>query len=292
MVNSIIQWNIRGFKGNFEEWCLLSNLYKPTVIGLQETLLTDLKTPSMNGFSFTDKKLPKQYCRKSGISYHAIFFLFAAILWRARGACAFTVHVLGRFWWFWLRAIICTPTGSLCYYCHPLGYYLCCCYSFCHAMLFLCIPSTVSDVWSFIQNFEEGKTNKTQTQPFECFFSHHLNNLTLTLSSPVGKCVLHLFPGKEDRQTLEAMAWQLLAEMMEVAKRGLVINEKIIKVKWWVVVNVSIHVQCDYKVWLDRWSRVLGPYRLTEAQMYWSTDPLCVYQLWQMSCPGTGTTSW
>ena len=38
--------------------CLLSNLYKPAVIGLQETLLTNLKTPSMTGFSFLTKSSP------------------------------------------------------------------------------------------------------------------------------------------------------------------------------------------------------------------------------------------
>ena len=55
----------------------------------------------------------------------------------------------------------------------------------------LCIPSTVWCVKFYPKFFEEEKTNKTQSQPFECFFSHHLNNLTRTLSSPVGKCVLH-----------------------------------------------------------------------------------------------------
>ena len=58
MASSIVQWNIRGFNGNFEELCLLSKLYKPAVIGLQETLLTDLKTPSMTGFSILTKSSP------------------------------------------------------------------------------------------------------------------------------------------------------------------------------------------------------------------------------------------
>ena len=52
MANSIVEWNIRGFNGNFEELCLLGKLYKPAVIGLQETLLTDFKTPSMIVLAF------------------------------------------------------------------------------------------------------------------------------------------------------------------------------------------------------------------------------------------------
>ena len=44
--HSIIQWNVRGFQGNFEELALLS-----AVFGLQETFLTSSKTPSFSGFN-------------------------------------------------------------------------------------------------------------------------------------------------------------------------------------------------------------------------------------------------
>ena len=40
-MNSIIQWNCRGFKANFEELSLLVNEKKPVAICLQETFVKD-----------------------------------------------------------------------------------------------------------------------------------------------------------------------------------------------------------------------------------------------------------
>ena len=55
MEHSFIQWNLRGFQANLEELALLSRRYKPTVFGLQETFLTNSKTPSFSGFNILNK---------------------------------------------------------------------------------------------------------------------------------------------------------------------------------------------------------------------------------------------
>ena len=55
MEHSIIQWNVRSFQTNFEELALLSRRYKPAVFGLQETCLTNSKTPSFSGFNLLTK---------------------------------------------------------------------------------------------------------------------------------------------------------------------------------------------------------------------------------------------
>jgi len=55
MAHSIIQWNFRSFQVNFEELTLLARLYRPAVVGLQETFLTDSKSLSFTGFSILTK---------------------------------------------------------------------------------------------------------------------------------------------------------------------------------------------------------------------------------------------
>ena len=47
--------NLRGFQANFEELALLSRRYKLAVFGLQETFLTNSKTPSFSGFNILTK---------------------------------------------------------------------------------------------------------------------------------------------------------------------------------------------------------------------------------------------
>ena len=55
MEHSIAQWNLRGFQANYEELVLLSKQYKPAVIALQETLLTNSKLPTFSGFNILTK---------------------------------------------------------------------------------------------------------------------------------------------------------------------------------------------------------------------------------------------
>ena len=55
MEHSIVQWNLRGFRANYEELVLLSKQYKPAVIALQETLLTNSKLPTFSGFNILNK---------------------------------------------------------------------------------------------------------------------------------------------------------------------------------------------------------------------------------------------
>ena len=58
MEHSVVQWNMRGFQANFEELALLSRRFRPAVFGLQETLLTNSKSPSFSGFSILTKNSP------------------------------------------------------------------------------------------------------------------------------------------------------------------------------------------------------------------------------------------
>ena len=55
MEHSVVQWNVRGFQADFEEFALLSRRYRPAVFGLQETLLTYSKSPSFSGFRILTK---------------------------------------------------------------------------------------------------------------------------------------------------------------------------------------------------------------------------------------------
>ena len=55
MVRFIVQWNLRGFRANYEELVHLSKQYKPAVIALQETLLTNSKLPTFSGFNILNK---------------------------------------------------------------------------------------------------------------------------------------------------------------------------------------------------------------------------------------------
>ena len=47
----LLQWNIRGLQANFEELKLLANTYKPNVIALQETQLSEGKVIPFTGYS-------------------------------------------------------------------------------------------------------------------------------------------------------------------------------------------------------------------------------------------------
>ena len=55
MEHTIVQKNLRGFRANYEELVLLSKQYKPAVIALQETLLTNSKLPTFSGFNILNK---------------------------------------------------------------------------------------------------------------------------------------------------------------------------------------------------------------------------------------------
>ena len=55
MEHSIVQWNLRGFRANYEELVLLSKQYKPAVIALQEPLLTNSELPTFSGFNILNK---------------------------------------------------------------------------------------------------------------------------------------------------------------------------------------------------------------------------------------------
>jgi len=58
MASAIIQWNIRGLRSNYEELLLLCEHYKPNVIALQETQLTDNKVINVKGFSGFSESSP------------------------------------------------------------------------------------------------------------------------------------------------------------------------------------------------------------------------------------------
>ena len=51
MSNSIVQWNCRGFRANFEELSLLTKEYKPVAICLQETFLRETDRCSFKNYS-------------------------------------------------------------------------------------------------------------------------------------------------------------------------------------------------------------------------------------------------
>ena len=52
---TIIQWNCRGFRSNFEEVSLLHKLYCPAVFALQETFLKNTSTVAFKNFSVLHK---------------------------------------------------------------------------------------------------------------------------------------------------------------------------------------------------------------------------------------------
>ena len=51
MSNSIVRWNCRGFRANFEELSLLTKEYKPVAICLQETFLRETDRCSFKNYS-------------------------------------------------------------------------------------------------------------------------------------------------------------------------------------------------------------------------------------------------
>eukprot|EP00745_Piridium_sociabile_P035474 TRINITY_DN619_c0_g1_i8.p1 TRINITY_DN619_c0_g1~~TRINITY_DN619_c0_g1_i8.p1 ORF type:complete len:361 (-),score=22.59 TRINITY_DN619_c0_g1_i8:3-1085(-) len=51
-MDTILQWNLRGFYSNLEELQLLCREFKPSVLALQETLQRDGKTLTFSGFNF------------------------------------------------------------------------------------------------------------------------------------------------------------------------------------------------------------------------------------------------
>ena len=55
MGDKILQWNVRGFQANREELLLLTRLYQPCVLALQETLQSDCSKMSLSGYSVLHK---------------------------------------------------------------------------------------------------------------------------------------------------------------------------------------------------------------------------------------------
>ena len=51
MNNSIVRWNCRGFRANFEELSFLTKEYKPVAICLQETFLRETDRCSFKNYS-------------------------------------------------------------------------------------------------------------------------------------------------------------------------------------------------------------------------------------------------
>ena len=67
MEHSIAQWNLRGFQANYEELVLLSKQYKPAVIALQETLLTNSKLLTFSGFNILNKNSLNNKATRGGV---------------------------------------------------------------------------------------------------------------------------------------------------------------------------------------------------------------------------------
>jgi len=55
---TIIHWNIRGFKANFEELVLLCNRFQPSIVGLQETFLKTSSNATLKSFNVFRKCSP------------------------------------------------------------------------------------------------------------------------------------------------------------------------------------------------------------------------------------------
>ena len=55
MGDKILQWNVRGFQANREEVLLLTRLYHPCVLALQETLQSDCSKMSLSGYTVLHK---------------------------------------------------------------------------------------------------------------------------------------------------------------------------------------------------------------------------------------------
>ena len=55
MGDKILQWNVRGFQANREELLLLTRLYQPCVLAVQETLQSDCSKMSLSGYCVLHK---------------------------------------------------------------------------------------------------------------------------------------------------------------------------------------------------------------------------------------------
>ena len=55
MTNSVIQWNCRGLRPNFDELTLLIVKYDPLAVCLQETFLKDTDNITVRGFNLYHK---------------------------------------------------------------------------------------------------------------------------------------------------------------------------------------------------------------------------------------------
>ncbi|WP_419587472.1 endonuclease/exonuclease/phosphatase family protein, partial [Thiolapillus sp.] len=57
-MTTIIQWNVRGLRANFEELRLLCNQYNPQIVAVQECQLRKDKIINLTGFSGITKSSP------------------------------------------------------------------------------------------------------------------------------------------------------------------------------------------------------------------------------------------
>ena len=55
MGDKSLQWNVRGFQANHEELLVLTRVYQPSVLALQDTLLSDCTKMSLSGYSVLQK---------------------------------------------------------------------------------------------------------------------------------------------------------------------------------------------------------------------------------------------
>ena len=76
MNKSIVQWNCRGFRANFNELCLLCNDFLPSVIALQETFLQTSIPSSFTGFNIIRKDVDSDH-PSGGVAlmiHHSVMF--------------------------------------------------------------------------------------------------------------------------------------------------------------------------------------------------------------------------
>ena len=68
MANTIIQWNCRGLRPNFEEICLLINNHQPVALCLQETFLKENGSTSFKYLSIYNKIFTEGQKAQAGVS--------------------------------------------------------------------------------------------------------------------------------------------------------------------------------------------------------------------------------
>ena len=68
MANTIIQWNCRGLRPNFEEICLLINNHHPVALCLQETFLKENDSTSFKYHSIYNKIFTEGQKAQGGVS--------------------------------------------------------------------------------------------------------------------------------------------------------------------------------------------------------------------------------